>query len=81
VQGSFGSRNWDRAAEELKRFLDLPRSGKGEHKARFYLGQCYYFAGKNREALFEFLTAQEQFPGEASPWVQAVLRRLAGRAE
>jgi TolA-binding protein len=81
VQGSFGNQSWNKAVEELRRFLDLPRSGKGEHKARFYLGQCYYFTGKNREALFEFLAAQEQFPNEANPWLQAVLQRLAGKTE
>jgi hypothetical protein len=81
VQGSFLKLIWGRAAGELKRFLDLSRSEEGEYKARFYLGQCYYFTGKNREALFEFLAVQEHFPNEAGPWVQAVLRRLAGNSE
>jgi TolA-binding protein len=76
VQGSFNDRDWNKAAGELKRFLDLPRSERGAHKARFYLGQCYYFSGKNREALFEFLAAREYFPDETGPWLRAVLTGL-----
>jgi TolA-binding protein len=76
VQGAFAGRNWEKAGDELKRFLDLPRSARGECRARFYLGQCYYFSGNNREALFEFLAAQECFPEETFPWLRAVLEEL-----
>jgi TolA-binding protein len=73
VQGYFSLHEWDRAEEELKRFLALPRKGQNQAKARFYLGQIYYFRGNSREALFEFLEAREKYPVEANPWIQAVL--------
>jgi hypothetical protein len=79
VQGPFSSRKWEEAGEELLRFLSLPRSAAVESRAHFYLGQVYYFGGKPREALFEFLSARNMYPGETSPWIDAVLMRLVNR--
>jgi hypothetical protein len=76
VQDSFSGGNWEKAGEEFRRFLAFPRSPAGQYRARFYLGQVYYFSGNTREALFEFLAAGEQFPRECDPWVQAVLKKL-----
>jgi TolA-binding protein len=76
VQGPFSSRKWGEAGEELRRFLSLPRSAVVESRSRFYLGQVYYFTGKPREALFEFLSARNMYPNETNPWIDAVLARL-----
>jgi hypothetical protein len=76
VGDPFAKRDWDRAREELLRFLSLPRSGGIEARARFYLGQVYYFSGRPREALFEFLSAQYAYPAEAGDWIQASLAKL-----
>jgi hypothetical protein len=76
VQGPFSSRKWEEAGEELRRFLSLPRPAAVESRSRFYLGQVYYFTGKPREALFEFLFARNMYPGETNPWIDAVLTRL-----
>ena len=79
VQGPFTERDWQGAREELLRYLALPRGGGAEGRARYYLGQTYFFTGAFREALFEFLAAQERYPGELADWVQAALRELAGQ--
>jgi hypothetical protein len=80
VQGPFSSRKWEDAGEELRRFLSLPRSAAVEGRSRFYLGQVYYFTGKSREALFEFLSARNIYPNETNPWIDAVLARLVNRS-
>ena len=77
VQGYFSLKEWNIAAEEFRRFLDLPRDGHNRARARFYLGQVYYFQGKPREALFEFLSAQELYPDDSNSWIQAVLGDFA----
>ena len=73
VQGYFSLKEWDKAREELRRFLDLPRASDFRARAHYYLGQVYYFQGKPREALFEFLSSQEQYPQNTNSWIQAVL--------
>ena len=73
VQGYFSLKEWNKAGEEFRRFLDLPRTKDHKSRAHFYLGQVYYFQGKPREALFEFLLAQEQYPNHCNSWIQAVL--------
>jgi hypothetical protein len=78
VQGSFTKGDWQTSIEELLRYLSLPRSREAEARARFYLGQAYYFSGALREALFEFLFVQSQYPEEAGEWVQACVASLAG---
>ena len=76
VTGPFAARNWDAARDELIRFLSLPRSPDAQARARFYLGQSYYFMYRPRDALFEFLAIQDRFPAEAMAWIQASLAML-----
>jgi hypothetical protein len=76
VQGSFTKGDWKNSIEELLRYLSLPRSRASEARARFYLGQAYYFSGAPRKALFEFLFVQPLYPEEAREWVQASLAAL-----
>jgi len=76
VKGPFSSRNWEAARDELIRFLSLPRSPDVNARARFYLGQCWYFIRQPREGLFEFLAIQDNYPAEAMEWIQASLDML-----
>jgi hypothetical protein len=76
VQGSFKNRDWPVCKDELTQYLSLPRSAASEDRARFYLAQAYYFTGSYREALFEFLTAQSDYPEETADWIQATLTML-----
>jgi TolA-binding protein len=73
VQGYFALQDWDKAGEEFRRFLDLPRTERSRAKAHFYLGQVYYFQDKPKEALFQFLDSQTLYPSESNRWIQAVL--------
>ncbi|MDR2019996.1 MAG: hypothetical protein LBQ14_04440 [Treponema sp.] len=77
VQGPFIKRDWETSREELVRYLSLPRNGAAEARGRYYLGQSYYFLGRPREALFEFLSVQARYPEEASEWIQAALGKIA----
>jgi hypothetical protein len=76
VQGSLMAQEWEAAREEFLTYLALPRSDRSEGRARFYLGQIYYFNGSFREALFEFLFAQVHYPDMANEWIQATLTEL-----
>jgi len=76
VTGPFAERNWEAARHELIGFLALPRSAEAQARARFYLGQSYYFMHMPREGLFEFLAIQERHPAEAMAWIQASLDML-----
>jgi hypothetical protein len=76
VQESFLKKDWDSCRAYLISYLSLPRSSASEARARFYLGQCYYFLEQPRESLFEFLSAQSIYPDESAEWVQASLAAL-----
>jgi hypothetical protein len=76
VRGPFLRRSWEEARENLMEFLLLPRSSSVENRARFYLGQVYYYLGSYREALFEFLLIRDVFPAESGEWVQAALTAM-----
>jgi hypothetical protein len=76
IQGPFNAKDWGGAQEVLLRYLALPRSHAAEARARYYLGQTYFFTGAFREALFEFLMAQSQYPEDIVDWIQATLREI-----
>jgi len=68
--------DYESAAAQLKSFLSIPRPWNLESRARFYLGQAYYFQVRYSEAFFEFLSAREAHFTEAQPWLDACLFRL-----
>ena len=76
VTGPFAAQNWQEARDELIGFLSLPRSPEAQARARFYLGQSYYFLHRPREGLLEFLAIQDRHPAEAMAWIQAALNML-----
>jgi hypothetical protein len=76
VQGYFALGDWKAAGEELHNFLALRRSPQQTARANFYLGQARYFTGDYRESLFALLAAQDLFPVETAPWIQAVLGQM-----
>ena len=78
VQGPISRRDWGNARNQLLQYLSQPRSPASETRARFYLGQAYYFTGQNREALNEFLFVQDAFPREAAGWIEAIMATLGG---
>jgi len=76
VQGPITTRDWGSARDQLAQYLSLPRSAETEARARFYLGQAYFFCGQHREALVEFLYVRNRFPAEAAEWIEAVLAEM-----
>jgi hypothetical protein len=75
VRGSFFRKDWGVARLELERYLSVSHSQNAAARARFYLGQCYYFLGNARAALSEFMAVHPQYPDEAAGWVQAALAK------
>lgn len=69
-------RRWDEAAAALRQFL-LTNTGAAAGRARFYLGESFYFSGAADKALTEFLAVQARFPEESPLWIQACLSKLS----
>jgi hypothetical protein len=76
VRGPFLAGDITSAKKGLLDYLRLPRSQRLEAHARFYLGQVYYIEGGVREALMEFLSAEDDFYQETEPWIDACIARL-----
>jgi hypothetical protein len=76
VRGPFLGGDMTGAQKRLLEYLGLPRSPEIEAHARFYLGQIHYFTGDVREALMEFLLAEEYFYLESERWIDACFARL-----
>ena len=71
VRGPFAERNWEHTADELVNYLAEPRESESEARARFYLGQCYYFLAAPWYGMFEFFAIHDRFPIETSEWIKA----------
>jgi TolA-binding protein len=76
VQGPFLGGDMTGAQQGLQDFLSLPRKPDLNARARFYLGQVDFFRGKVRDALLEFLTAQDFYYQESAPWIDACYTAL-----
>jgi len=76
VQEYFQKFEWQGALVSLHHYLSLPRSPEIEARARFYLGQTFYFTERYREALLEFLSLRSFHPVEANLWIEAVLAAM-----
>jgi hypothetical protein len=76
VQGPFQGGDWAAAQNRLLDFLSLPRKADLAGRARFYLGQVYYFQGRMRDALLEFLSAQDTLYQESGPWIDVCYQAL-----
>jgi len=76
VSDSFINRDWEKARTDLLNYLSLPRSKDVEARARFYLGQTFYFSGYYRGALFEFLAIKSFHPVEANMWIESTLAAM-----
>jgi len=77
VNGTFAAQNWDLARRDLLGFLSQNRNPLAVARARFYLGQTYYFMNRPREGLFEFFAIRDIFPAETIEWVRASFNLLA----
>ncbi len=73
----FIQREYEETAASLEEFLSIRREDSVDRAARFYLGQAYYFIGDYRKALFQFLTAEQDYYAESQPWIDRIYPRLA----
>jgi hypothetical protein len=76
VHEYFVRQDWENARIALINYLSLPRSRELQARARFYLGQSFYFSDLYREALFEFLSIQNDYSAEANSWLESVLAAI-----
>ncbi len=76
VEGPLMGGDMMTAEKGLLDFLSLRRSASREARARFYLGQTYYFEDRPRDALLEFLMAEDTFYQETQKWKDACYAKL-----
>jgi len=76
VEGPFLGGDMTTSESRLQGFLSLPRKPELANRARFYLGQVYYFEGRLRDSLLEFLSARESFYVETQPWIDSCYQKL-----
>ena len=76
IAAHFESEAWTDAREALENFLLTRRSRALAARARFYIGQTYYFENLLQEAFVQFLYAAEDYYPEANPWMDTILLKL-----
>ena len=75
VDGPFSHGQWRQARDQIENLLTLPLPSEVEARARFYLGQTFYYEGLFERAVLEFLLARPHYHVQASDWIAASLRR------
>ncbi|MBN1617234.1 MAG: hypothetical protein JW875_07955 [Spirochaetales bacterium] len=76
LEKSFLPGHWEKTIEDLEKFLSLRRTIPTTARARFYLGQAYYFNNKDNKALIEFLLSQNVYYTQSREWIQYIMNRL-----
>jgi hypothetical protein len=76
VHEFFMKLDWENSRSALVDYLLLPRPKELQERARFYLGQAFYYTGDYRGALFEFLSIQPVYSAEANIWIESVLAAM-----
>jgi hypothetical protein len=76
VNDRLAAKDWEGAADQLRKYLSLNRGPKAAARAHYYLGQALAFSGSYRDAFFEFLSSRELYATDAKPWIEFVLSRL-----
>lgn len=77
IQEEFIPGDYREAAQLLTNLLAVTLEPEIAGRARFYLGQSYYFTGQYRDGFFALLLAKDEYHTEASPWMNRILRILA----
>jgi len=76
IKGPFNGGTLEKLEKDLRGFLSLHRSPAAEARAHFYLGQAYFFDKRPRDALLEFLLAEDSYFHESQPWEDACFGQL-----
>lgn len=69
-------RRWKTCEAELKKFLSLRHTERVEARARFYLGQTYFFTERYDKALIEFLQSKRIYEKPSQEWIRYCLPEL-----
>ena len=81
LSGPFAGKDWAAAERALKDYLAIRRAEDLQRRARFYLGQCYYFEGDYRRSFMEFLLVEDNFYAAVQPWLTSIFTKLHTRDE
>ena len=73
LRTTFIQKNYAEAASELERFLNKNNSPAVENRARFYLGEAYYFMADYQTASKNFIMVYDIFPSAARKWLVSSL--------
>ena len=78
LTATFLNEAYEDAEIVLRSYLGIKRSEELTSRAHFYIGQCYYFLGKYREAFIEFLFAEDIYYAESQVWIDILYEKLKG---
>ena len=67
---------YQNAIESIQNFLSIHHSDDTILRARFYLGQAYYFAEYYEKAFLEFLLIRDDYYVKSNTWMDACLGKL-----
>jgi tetratricopeptide (TPR) repeat protein len=73
LKTSFIRQNWAEASKQLRTFLSQNRSVETVKRARFYLGECYYFMQNYADAVTCFLSTEEVMSPLVRKWSENAL--------
>lgn len=73
LKTSFIKRDYQKATDDLRRFLSINRTNEVTMRAAFYLGESLYYTKKYRDALTMFLFVEEAYPALSKKWMQSTL--------
>jgi hypothetical protein len=76
VDGPFAAKDWRKSMSDLNNFLNIRHSQAVESRARFYLGEAYYFSGDYRNSFLQFLFVENALYTETQPWMDALFAKL-----
>lgn len=76
LRKTWNAKNWEEASRLLTNALQLHMGDEVQARFRYYLGQAWYHAGRYREALREFLAAEDLLDGYARPWIESCMTLL-----
>jgi hypothetical protein len=73
LKTTFIRRKYMESVGALKKLLGTNRSGDVTKRAKFYLGESYYFSGNYQEAVKTFLTVSDEYPSLTKKWIDSSL--------
>ncbi len=73
LRNTFIQKKYAKAIAELERLIGTNRAKPVSNRAKFYLGESYYFAKDYRNATTTFLSVYDEFPSLSKRWIEASL--------